>query len=368
MSVLERNRRAENRHDRRGRNGRPRVSRPRRRRRPARARLARGVARVGVAAWRRGLVAAARATRWRAVKFSGVRGKGPLALLLLPLKLLLAFWQSARAILAQRPDVVLGMGGYMSFPGGHDGGAPRQAARHPRAELGRRARQPGARRRRRPGAVRVSRRARSAPTHTGNPVRAEIAAIAAAGQRATRALGPLRLLVVGGSLGRQGLERRRSRGARALAAGERPHRHAPVGRAARRCAAKRPTRRRACRRARCAFIDDMAAALRRGATSSICRAGATTVAELAAAGVPSILVPFPHAVDDHQTAQRAFSRRRGRRGPRCRRASSRPSGLAALIAGFDRKRLLEMARARALARPARRDRGAWRRACMELAP
>src|SRR5690242_4594668 len=53
-----------------------------------------------------------------AVRFSGVRGKGPLAFALLPLKLLLAFWQSALAILAKRPDVVLGMGGYMSFPGG----------------------------------------------------------------------------------------------------------------------------------------------------------------------------------------------------------------------------------------------------------
>jgi len=52
------------------------------------------------------------------VKFSGLRGKGPLAILLLPLRLLLAFWQSARAIFAERPDVVLGMGGYISFPGG----------------------------------------------------------------------------------------------------------------------------------------------------------------------------------------------------------------------------------------------------------
>src|SRR5438093_11225370 len=51
-----------------------------------------------------------------AVRFSGVRGKGALAFLLLPLKLLLAFWQSARAILAKRPDVVVGRGGYMSFP------------------------------------------------------------------------------------------------------------------------------------------------------------------------------------------------------------------------------------------------------------
>src|SRR5258707_10107235 len=52
------------------------------------------------------------------VSFSGLRGKGPLAFLLLPLRLLVAFWQSARAIFAHRPDVVLGMGGYISFPGG----------------------------------------------------------------------------------------------------------------------------------------------------------------------------------------------------------------------------------------------------------
>src|SRR2546423_11416057 len=52
------------------------------------------------------------------VSFSGVRGRGLLALMLLPLRLLVAFWQSARAIFAYRPDVVLGMGGYISFPGG----------------------------------------------------------------------------------------------------------------------------------------------------------------------------------------------------------------------------------------------------------
>src|SRR5712691_12518151 len=52
------------------------------------------------------------------VSFSGVRGKGPLAFFFLPARLLVAFWQSARAIFAHRPDVVLGMGGYVSFPGG----------------------------------------------------------------------------------------------------------------------------------------------------------------------------------------------------------------------------------------------------------
>ena len=52
------------------------------------------------------------------VSFSGLRGRGPVALFLLPLRLLVAFWQSARAIFAHRPDVVLGMGGYISFPGG----------------------------------------------------------------------------------------------------------------------------------------------------------------------------------------------------------------------------------------------------------
>ena len=114
-----------------------------------------------------------------------------------------------------------------------------------------------------------------------------------------------------------------------------------------------------------AFIDDMAAAYA-GADLAICRAGATTVAELAAAGVPSVLVPFPHAVDDHQTRNARFLSDAGAAAlvPQSELA---PERLAALLARFDRAHLLEMAsRARALGRPDATRSVA--QACMELAP
>ncbi len=78
------------------------------------------------------------------VRFSGVRGKGIIAAALLPFNLLVAFWQTARAIVAHRPDVVLGMGGYVSFSRRHDGFPLQPAACDPRAELGGGARQPRA--------------------------------------------------------------------------------------------------------------------------------------------------------------------------------------------------------------------------------
>ena len=99
---------------------------------------------------------------------------------------------------------------------------------------------------------------------------------------------------------------------------------------------------------------------------SVCRAGATTVAELAAAGVASILVPFPHAVDDHQTTNARFLADSGA-AVLVPQSALTPERLAGLIAEFDRKRLLDMAsRARALGRPDAT--AAVARACMELAP
>jgi len=99
-----------------------------------------------------------------------------------------------------------------------------------------------------------------------------------------------------------------------------------------------------------AFIDDMA---RRYAEADlvICRAGAITVAELSAAGVASILVPFPHAVDDHQTANAKFLAERGA-AILLPQSAMTPSRLAELMRSLDRARLLEMAnKARALGRP-----------------
>ena len=309
-----------------------------------------------------GLVAK-RGYEMAAVKFSGVRGKGPLALLLLPLKLLLAFWQSARAILAKRPDVVLGMGGYMSFPGGmmaallgrplviHEQNSVAGLANRVLAGVADRVLCAF------PGALKRA-------THTGNPVRPEIAAIASPEERYAGRSGPLRVLVVGGSLGAKALNEIVPRALGFLPAAARPMVTHQSG-AQHLDSLKQAYAAAGVQASTPSFIDDMAAAYS-DADMVLCRAGATTVAELAAAGVPSVLVPYPHAVDDHQTRNARFLSDAGAAVlvPQSELSAER---LAELIAGFDRARLLEMAvRARSLGRPGATE--AVARACTELAP
>jgi len=296
------------------------------------------------------------------VSFSGVRGRGPLAFLLLPLRLLVAFWQSARAIFAYRPDVVLGMGGYISFPGGmmaallgkplvvHEQNAIAGLANKVLAGVADRVLCAF------PGALKGA-------SLTGNPVRPEIAAIATPENRYAERSGPLRVLVVGGSLGAQTLNDVVPR-AVALLTGERPVLTHQSG------AQHVDSLRRAYSAAgvpaeTSAFIEDMAAAYAE-ADVVVCRAGATTVAEVAAAGVASVLIPYPHAVDDHQTANARFLADAGAAVlvPQSELSAER---LAEVLAGFDRARLRDMARrARSLARPGAASAVAM--ACAELAP
>jgi len=294
------------------------------------------------------------------VSFSGVRGRGALALFLLPLRLLVAFWQSARAIFAHRPDVVLGMGGYISFPGGmmaalfgkplvvHEQNAIPGLANKVLAAVADRVLCAF------PGALKRA-------TLTGNPVRPEIAAIAAPESRYAQRSGPLRVLVLGGSLGAQALNDVVPR-ALALLAGETPTLTHQAGaqhvNSLRRVysAAGVPAK-------TFAFIEDMAAAYTE-ADIVVCRAGATTVAEIAAAGVASVLIPYPHAVDDHQTANARFLADAGAAVlvPQSELSAER---LAEVLAGFDRVRLRDMARrARSLARPGAASAVAM--ACTEL--
>jgi UDP-N-acetylglucosamine--N-acetylmuramyl-(pentapeptide) pyrophosphoryl-undecaprenol N-acetylglucosamine transferase len=297
------------------------------------------------------------------VKFSGVRGKGPIALFLLPLKLLLAFWQSARAILAKRPDVVLGMGGYMSFPGGmmaallgrplviHEQNSVPGLANRVLAAVADRVLCAF------PGALERA-------THTGNPVRPEIAAIPAPAERYARHSGPVRILVVGGSLGAKALNDVVPKALALLPVAARPIvTHQSGGRHLE--ALKAAYAEAGVQASTPAFIDDMAAAYAE-ADLAVCRAGATTVAELAVAGLPSILVPFPYAVDDHQTTNARFLADAGA-AVLVPQSELTPERLAALLGVFDRKSLLEMAaRARSLGRPDATE--AVARACMELAP
>lgn len=296
------------------------------------------------------------------IRFSGLRGKGLVRMALLPLNLLVAFWQSARVIFRVRPDVVLGMGGYVSFPGGmmaaflnrplvvHEQNSIAGLANRVLAEVADR-RLTGF-----PGVLRKSQ-------WCGNPVRGEIAALPPPQQRFQGRSGPLRVLVVGGSLGAQALNQVVPQALALIDPALRPAVTHQAG--ARHLEALRANYAAAGVRAETvAFIDDMAARYA-AADVVICRAGALTVSELAAAGVGSVLVPYPHAVDDHQTHNARFLAAAGAAllVPQ-RELSARR--LADLLAGFTREQLAEMAvRARALAKPDAA--AAVAAACMALA-
>jgi UDP-N-acetylglucosamine--N-acetylmuramyl-(pentapeptide) pyrophosphoryl-undecaprenol N-acetylglucosamine transferase len=296
------------------------------------------------------------------VRFSGVRGKGPLRLLTLPVGLLVAFAQSISVLRRRRPSVVLGMGGYVTFPGGmmaallgtplavHEQNSIAGLANKVLAKIAERVMVafPGAL----PNAV-----------WTGNPVRNDIASLPGPGARYRGRNGPLRLLVVGGSLGAQVLNDIVPKALARIPAESRPLVTHQSG--AKHIEALRASYAAAGVDAELtAFIDDMAFQYT-NADLVICRAGAMTIAELAAAGVASVLVPFPHAVDDHQTANARFLSNPGA-------ATLLPQGeftverVAQLLQSLTRESCLAMAeRARALAKPEATETVAT--ACMQLA-
>ena len=282
------------------------------------------------------------------VRFGGLRGKGLLPKLLLPLNLLRAFWQALRGLRRAHADVVVSMGGYIAFPGGlmsvwagsklvvHEQNAVAGLANKVLARVADRVYTafpevlPGAQ-------------------WVGNPVRAEICALPDPAQRYSGRTGALRLLVVGGSLGAQALNALLPRALALLPLEHRPQVTHQSGRGhlerLRQAYAAEGIA------ATCVeFIDDMAAAYA-DADLVICRAGASTVTEVACAGVAALFVPFPHAVDDHQTRNAQFLCSRDAALLVQQRDLDAPK-LAGLLRGLDRARLLALAQnARALARP-----------------
>jgi UDP-N-acetylglucosamine--N-acetylmuramyl-(pentapeptide) pyrophosphoryl-undecaprenol N-acetylglucosamine transferase len=297
-------------------------------------------------------------TAW--IRARAARGKGLAQKLLLPANLLLSFWESARAIRSIRPSVVLGLGGYVAFPGGmmasllnrplalHEQNAVAGLANRVLAQVSDKVMVAF------PGALKGA-------EWTGNPVRNEIAAIAPPEVRFQGRDGPLRILVVGGSLGAQGLNEALPKAIALLPqkpivvhqAGEKHLETLRANYAAARVQGEFV-----------AFIDDMA---RRYAEADlvVCRAGAVTIAELSAGGLASILVPFPYAVDDHQTANANFLSDRGA-AILIQQKDLTPEALARLIESLDRAKLLEMAKkARALGKPDAAQIVARR--CMQLA-
>jgi UDP-N-acetylglucosamine--N-acetylmuramyl-(pentapeptide) pyrophosphoryl-undecaprenol N-acetylglucosamine transferase len=275
------------------------------------------------------------------VNFTGVRGKGMLRLLSLPFTLLRALGQSAVAIFSHRPDVVLGMGGYITMPGGlmaamlrrplvvHEQNSIAGMSNKVLAKLAARVLS---------GFPDVLKRTE----WCGNPVRADIAALPEPKERYAARTGKLNVLVVGGSLGAQALNEAMPKALALMNEQDRPNVVHQTGKKNletvqqlyKQAGAKADIR---------PFLDDMATQYAH-ADVLICRAGALTIAELAAAGVASVLIPLPIAVDDHQTYNARFLSERGAAVLLPQKELSGEK-LAQLLRGFDREKLLAMAQA-----------------------
>ena len=231
------------------------------------------------------------------VQVSGLRGKGVLTLLGAPLRLLRAVVQAWKILARQQPHAVLGMGGFASGPGGfaawlrriplviHEQNAAPGLTNRLLARLA--------------GTVLQAFPDTFVRGRTvGNPVRAGFAELCAPAQRIGGHAGRPRLLVLGGSQGARALNERVPQALAAMPEGRRPQVHHQAGRTLQ--VAEQAYAEAGVDARLEAFIADMPSAYA-GADLVVCRAGASTIAELSAAGCASLLVPYPHAVDDHQT-------------------------------------------------------------------
>lgn len=277
------------------------------------------------------------------VKVSSLRGKGVAKLVTAPFMLALALWQAFVVMLRIRPAVVLGMGGFVTGPGGlmarllrrplliHEQNSIAGMTNRWLARVATQVMEafPGTL----PGAV-----------YTGNPVRPDIADLPPPAERLVGRNGRLRLLVLGGSLGAQVLNETVPKALAQLDESVRPEvmhqtgtrTHVGAADAYRAAGVEVQLK---------PFIDDMASAYA-WADIVICRAGALTISELAAAGIGSVLVPYPFAVDDHQTGNAKFLENADA-AILLPQTELEPDRLAELLAGFAarRERLLNMAQA-----------------------
>ncbi|MEY2684999.1 MAG: hypothetical protein RJA09_2143 [Pseudomonadota bacterium] len=296
------------------------------------------------------------------VAFGGLRGKGLLTAALLPLRLLKAFWQSWRVVRRVQPDVVVGLGGYITFPGGmmavlagkpvllHEQNAVAGLANKVLAGVA-------------DGVFGAYPHVLPQSVWVGNPLRAPFLQQAEPAVRFQGRSGPLRVLVVGGSLGAQALNTHVPQALALLPADQRPVVTHQSG----------DKQIEALRQAYAAagvdatllpFIDNMAQACAE-ADVVIARAGASTVTELAAVGAAAVFVPFPHAVDDHQTHNARFLVDAGA-AHLLPQHQLNARVLADLLTCLDRPALLDMAqKARALAQTGAVD--ALVRACEQQA-
>jgi len=285
---------------------------------------------------------------FEAVEFGGLRGKGLKAKLMLPINLARACFQSWKIMRRLKPSVVLGMGGYITFPGGlvtkflkrplvlHESNSVAGSANRALAKSAMRT-------------LTGFPNTMANAEWVGNPIRQEFENMPAPALRYEQRQGHLSILVVGGSLGAAALNENIPAALALIPQDMRPKvihqagdkhladlqkRYADLGVEA----DIRP------------FIDDMPTAYSQ-ADLVICRAGAMTVSELAACGVASCLIPFPYAIDDHQTANAKFLSDADA-AVLWPQQSLNPHDLALMIQNFNRGDLKDMAvRAHALAKP-----------------
>jgi UDP-N-acetylglucosamine--N-acetylmuramyl-(pentapeptide) pyrophosphoryl-undecaprenol N-acetylglucosamine transferase len=237
------------------------------------------------------------------IDFGGVRGKGFMTKLLLPLRLQRAFWQALQVVRRVQPDVLVGLGGYISFPGGMMGtllGKP--MVLHEQNSVAGMANRilAGIADRVFTAFPNVMKKAQ----WVGNPLRTAFLNQPAPDQRFVERQGPLRLLVVGGSLGAKALNDTVPQALALLPEAERPIVLHQSGE--KQIDALRANYEAAGVMAELTpFIEDTAQAFA-DADLIVCRAGASTVTEIAAVGAAGLFVPFPAAVDDHQTSNARF--------------------------------------------------------------
>jgi UDP-N-acetylglucosamine--N-acetylmuramyl-(pentapeptide) pyrophosphoryl-undecaprenol N-acetylglucosamine transferase len=270
------------------------------------------------------------------VDFSGVRGKGRLSMVLLPVRLLRAFWQSIQVVRRVKPDVVVGLGGYISFPGGmmsvllgkplvlHEQNSVAGLANKVLAGV-------------------ADRIFTAFPDvfkkglWVGNPLRANFLRMPEPEVRFAGRSGPLKVLVLGGSLGAKALNDVVPRALALIPAAKRPLVTHQSG--ARQIDALQANYTAAGVQAQLTpFIDDTAQAFA-DADLVICRAGASTVTEIAAVGAAALFVPFPFAVDDHQTVNAEFLVRQGA-GWLVQQTQLKPEWLADMLQKTTRETLL----------------------------
>ena len=300
------------------------------------------------------------------ISITGLRGKRLLALLRAPFLLVLALYQATRVCWQCKPSCVLGMGGFASGPGG----VSAWLLRIPLVIQEQNAIPGTTNRLLSHLATRVLEGFEGAfhsvdAQFSGNPVRREIAELPTPEERCRERSGPINVLVVGGSLGASVLNDTVPDALARLPEATRPGVRHQTGRAQ---VEETQARYRAggVDAEVSAYIDDMAAAYA-WADVVVCRAGALTVAELAAAGLASLMVPYPHAIDDHQTMNAQWLVDRGA-ATLLPQDEFNAESLAQRIQGWvqEPQQLFEMAlRARACAKPAAAQTVA--QCCMEVA-